>query len=636
MCGIAGIVQLADREDVDLSALQRMRDALKHRGPDDDGIWTSPNRRTGFAHTRLSIVDLTPTGAQPMSTPDGLFTIVFNGEIYNFEELRQRLTNTGTAFRGRSDTEVLLHLYAELGSRCLDELDGMFAFAVWNEKERTLLCARDHLGEKPLYYVHTRDCFAFASEVRALVKAGVVQGTPDLRGIGYLLSQGSIPPPYTHVEGIHFLEPGSRLELRVETGILEKRRYWFIPMAPETEAIQDARLGTEIVHEALRRSVRSRLRADVPVGAFLSGGIDSSLVVALMREQGANDLRTFTVSLPAQEGDETHAARTTAKLLGTDHHEIPLHLGTETNWLHQAIGDMDVPSVDGPNTWLVSRAVRATGAKVACSGLGGDELFYGYPSFTLIPRLARLRLDSVLPHLPLSTRLRMGKSVPPLPRWSRLAEAFLAGGSVAALWYAKRGLMSDREIRELLVESAIVARPWEHIRRIESLACPDGLAVQRQVRFFELGVYMHDQLLRDTDQMSMAHALEVRVPFIGRPVVEAVARLGHKALTGDQPKTVLRRILGQYLPMASFRGPKRGFTFNWQGLLGSHGAQTGGCRSGLFRQDRVDRLWGQFRKHKIGFGPPLVVDTVEACTQALGLQSPMPQSVPPNQAGTPG
>jgi asparagine synthase (glutamine-hydrolysing) len=621
MCGIAGIVQLADCKDVDLSALQRMRDALRHRGPDDDGIWTSPNRRTGFAHTRLSIVDLTPTGAQPMSTPDGLFTIVFNGEIYNHEELRQRLANTGAAFRGRSDTEVLLRLYVELGSRCLDELDGMFAFAVWNEKERTLFCARDHLGEKPLYFAHTRECFAFASEVRALVKAGVVHGSPDLRGIGYLLSQGSIPPPYTHVEGINFLEPGSRLELRVETGVLEKRRYWFIPMAPEMEAIQDARLGTEIVHEALRQSVRSRLRADVPVGAFLSGGIDSSLVVALMREQGANDLRTFTVSLPGQKGDETHAARTTARLLGTDHHEIRLHFGTETEWLDQAIGDMDVPSVDGPNTWLVSRAVRATGAKVACSGLGGDELFYGYLTFTLIPRLARLHLEELLPHIPSTVRLRLARLLPPVPRWSRLAEALLAGGSIAALWYAKRSLMSDREVGELLIESARSMHMHEHTRRIENLACPEGLALQRQVSFYELSVYMHDQLLRDTDQMSMAHALEVRVPLIGKRVVETVAGLGHGALGGDQSKALLRRILAEYLPEDSFRGAKQGFALNWDALLVAPRDSGRAPKSGLFREARVDRLWKQFRSHRTSFAPPFAVGAIESCVRDLAPTS---------------
>jgi len=617
MCGIAGIVQLADPSDVDPSRLHKMRDALKHRGPDADGVWFSPNRRVGFAHTRLSIVDLTPTGAQPMSTPDGLYTIAFNGEIYNHEELRQRLVASGVAFRGRSDTEVLLHLFVELGSRCLDELYGMFAFAVWNEKEQTLFCARDHLGEKPLYYVHNRGCFAFSSEVRALVKSGVVQGSYDLQGIGYLLSQGSIPPPYTHVEDVHFLEPATKLELHVETGNLDKRRYWSIPMAQEAQAVQDPQLGTEIVHEALRQSVRLQLRADVPVGAFLSGGIDSSLVVALMKEQGASDLRTFTVSLPDQPGDEAALARNTAKLLGTDHHEIPLHPDSEAGWLEQAMNDMDVPSVDGPNTWLVSRATRAAGIKVSCSGLGGDELFYGYPSFTLIPRFARLRLNSVLPHLPLSIRLRLERLVPPVPRWSRLAEALLAGGSIAALWYAKRSLMSDREIADLLVESVAGSRPWPHLRRIEDLACPKGLSIERQVSFYEISVYMHDQLLRDTDQMSMAHALEVRVPLIGRGVVEAVASLGNAALAGNPPKAMLRRILARYLPSDQFRRPKQGFTLNWDRLLNSQSNQSRPRASTFFRQVAIDRLQRQFRRRKESFGPVFAIRAIEACCRGL-------------------
>jgi asparagine synthase (glutamine-hydrolysing) len=617
MCGIAGIVQLGSSTNVDPSALEKMGDALRHRGPDADGIWTSLDRRVGFVHTRLSIVDLTSTGAQPMSTTDGIYTIVFNGEIYNHEELRRGLAHSGVIFRGRSDTEVLLNLYARLGSQCLGELEGMFAFAVWNQREQTLFCARDHLGEKPLYYVHNRDCFAFSSEVRALVKSRVVQGSPDLRGIGYLLSQGSIPPPYTHVEDVHFLEPATKLELQVATGNLEKRRYWFIPMAPEAQAIQDPHLGTEIVHEALRQSVRLQLRADVPVGAFLSGGIDSSLVVALMKEQGARDLRTFTVSLPDQSCDEAALARNTANLLGTQHHEILLHPDSEAGWLDQAIGDMDVPSVDGPNTWLVSRAARATGIKVACSGLGGDELFYGYPTFKSIPRLARLRANRLLPRLPMSLRLRLKNLIPPVPRWSRLAEALLAGGSIAALWYAYRSLMSDREVGDLLIESTRAMRPWEHLRRIEALGCPEGLSIERQVSFYEISVYMHDQLLRDTDQMSMAHALEVRVPLIGRKVVEAVASLGHEALVGNLPKMVLRRVLARYLPSDQFQRPKQTFLLNWDRLLSN---QPSPHAASFFRQASVVRLYQQFRRRKFSFGPILAMQALEA--SCCSLSSP--------------
>ncbi len=220
MCGIASIVHLADPSDVDLSTPRKMRDALKHRGPDAGGIWFSPNRRVGLAHTRLSIVDLTPTGAHPMSTPDGLYTIVFNGEICDHDELRQRLVDSGVVFRGRSDREVPLHLLVELGSRCLDGLHGMFAFAVWNAKEHALFCARE-----PLYYVRNSSCFAFFSELRALVKSGLVQGSCDLQGIRYLLSQGSIPPPHTHVRDVNFLGPASKLDLHLETGNLDKRRY---------------------------------------------------------------------------------------------------------------------------------------------------------------------------------------------------------------------------------------------------------------------------------------------------------------------------------------------------------------------------------------------------------------------------
>ena len=576
MCGIAGLVKLDGSDSqIETSTLERLRDSLKHRGPDGDGIWTSPDRRVGLVHTRLSIIDLSPTGAQPMSTPDGNYTIVFNGEIYNYEEIRQRLAKQGVIFRGRSDTEVLLQLYVEMGSRCVDELYGMFAFAVWNARDGVLFCARDHLGEKPLYYVHTRDCFAFSSEVRALVRAGIVSGTPYDPGHRLPAEPGRHPadPSRTWKASASWVQdPG--WNCAVDIPYLGKRRYWSIPFKSEADAVQDPGLATEMVHDALRTSVRRRLRADVPVGAFLSSGIDSSLLVALMKEQGSGDLRTFTVTLPGQRGDEADLARDTARRLGTNHHEIPLNLGSETKWLDEAIDDMDVPSVDGPNTWLVSRAVRATGAKVACSGLGGDELFYGYPTFTLIPRLARLHLDRILRFAPSPFKRSLRLGIPPWPRWSRIAEAILAGASVAALWYGKRSLMSDREVRELLIESANDAGSCRHLRRVESLGCPDDIAIQRQVSFFELSVYMHDQLLRDTDQMSMAHGLEVRVPLIGRQVVETVAGLGHGALSGNQPKALLRRILARYLPIEPFSKPKRGFTMNWEEILASKAGET--------------------------------------------------------------
>ncbi len=587
MCGIAGLfVPRAVVGAIEQAQLDALRSALLHRGPDANDTWLSSDRKCGLVHTRLAIVDLSPTGAQPMSTPDGRYTVTFNGEIYNHEELRAGLESRGHAFRGRSDTEVLLRLYAEHGARCLDLLDGMYAFAIYDSERHAIFCARDPLGEKPLYLLRTPRLFAFSSETRALVAAQVVSGAPDLAGLGLFLRQGSIPPPFTHLEGVEFMPPGTWIEFGPQHGVSVPTRYYRIPFVREDEALGDRSEARERVHAALVRSVRRRLRADVPVGAFLSGGLDSSLVAALMQKAGATDLQTFTVTLPGRRADESEVARLVARHLRVRHTEVPLELDANHDWLDEALAAMDVPSVDGPNTWLVSRAVRQAGLKVACSGLGGDELFFGYPSFQVVPRAARwthplapLRLGRT-PARRVMSQLRSG------PRLGRAVDAALAGGSLAALWFAKRGLFSEHELLELLDDSvAAAARAVDPFERLEQLACPTGLAPMRQVSFYELSVYMHDQLLRDTDCMSMAHALEVRVPLIGREVVAATAGCRASALSGSQPKQLLRDIALEYLPQEVLRHPKHGFTLDWVDLLTRGTTARDSTAGGLLREE---------------------------------------------------
>lgn len=569
MCGIAGLfIPRAVAGQVDAAQLDALRAALLHRGPDGSATWRSENGKCGLAHTRLAIVDLSPTGAQPMSSPDGRYHITFNGEIYNHEELRRDLEARGHVFRGRSDTEVLLQLFAQRGERCLDDLDGMFAFAAYDSVEHSLFCARDPLGEKPLYLVRSPKLFAFASEVRALVDAGVVGGSPDLRGIGLFLRQGSIPPPFTHVEGVEFMPPGRCIRVGPHHGVPVPARYYRVPFVVESKAITDRREARARVHAALRSSAKRRLRADVPVATFLSGGIDSSIVTALLVEAGAKDLHTFTVTLPGRPDDESAAARTIAQHLGVAHTQIPLELDSRHAWLDEALDAMDVPSVDGPNTWLVSRAVRQAGLKVACSGLGGDELFFGYPSFTVVPRAARW-LRPLAPAVLVREQARHWmNSLPAPPRIGRALDAALAGASLGVLWFAKRGLYSQHEVVQLLEASAAqVACEVDPFERLEQLGCPRDLAPKRRVSFYELCIYMHDQLLRDTDCMSMAHALEVRVPLIGREVVEAATGVAQAALDGPLPKQLLRDIARQYLPAGILDLPKHGFSLDWVDIM---------------------------------------------------------------------
>ncbi len=457
MCGIAGILRGPTSDPVLREQLESLRTSLHHRGPDASGIWTSDDGRMGLAHTRLSIIDLSPTGAQPMHSNDGRYHLVFNGEIYNYIELRRQLEGSGHVFVGTSDTEVLLHLFIERGPECLNELDGMFAFGIYDLVEGSLYCARDALGEKPLYYTQQTGQFAFASETRALVQSSLASHEPCLEGIAYLMRQGSIPPPFTHLRDIRFLEPAHWVRVDRDGRIDIHRRYWKIPFVPEREALRDRHEALSLVRQTLSEAVRRRARADVPVAAFLSGGVDSAAVCAFLVEAGVSNLRTFTVTLPGQSLDESRQARLTAQHLGTHHTEVPVAVDARGDWLDNALDAMDVPSSDGPNTWLVSRAVAQAGVKVSCSGVGGDELFFGYPSFRLLPRIHKFaRFLAPLGLMSASTRTMLGGATT-VSKISRAIEGAAAGGSIAALWFAKRGLLSQADLRELLIESAFVA-----------------------------------------------------------------------------------------------------------------------------------------------------------------------------------
>lgn len=623
MCGIAGIIESRDKR-VAPSGLEKLRQALAHRGPDGSGVWLSPRGDAGLVHTRLAIVDLSETGAQPMSSPDGRFHITFNGEIYNHPELRVELEAAGHRLRGRSDTEVLLALFVRLGERCLDRLDGMFAFAVYDSHEHSLFCARDPLGEKPLYVARRPGSFAFASEVRALVCSGAASGALDVRGIGLLLRQGSIPPPFTHVEGVQAVRPGSWLRVGPRSFAGEERRYWQLPFVPERAAVRDPREALNLVGEALRESVRRRLRSDVPVAAFLSGGLDSSAVCALMVEQATAPLQTFTVTQPGQPGDEARFAQEVAAHLGVRHTEVPLDLDDSGHWLDQALDAMDVPSCDGPNTWLVSRAVSEAGIKAACSGVGGDELFLGYSSFRTLPRLLKL----TRPLRPLvrarSLTARLAPWLPAPPPLGRVVDASLGGADLAALYLAKRGLFSAHEVREALTEAAwSVASSVDPIARIAALPIPPGLSSVRSVSCHELTVYMHDQLLRDTDTMSMAHALEVRLPLISPRVVAAVGSLSAEVLDGRRPKLLLHEVVAPLLPRGLFDRPKQGFTLGWRSILLSRERDSAGL-PGLFRPRVYAKERARLAHGKVGFARTFVLGALAHAIERQRLHLPRP------------
>lgn len=521
MCGIAGIFAYADSAPgVERSELARVSAALVRRGPDGEGLWHSPDARAGFAHRRLAIIDLTEGGAQPMATPDGRFVVTYNGEIFNHVQLRRELEAEGCVFRSASDTEVLLQLYERHGAAMVTRLRGMFAFAIWDRDERSLFLARDGFGIKPIYYADDGRTLRFASQVKALLGMGGVDATPEPAGaVGFLL-WGCVPEPFTMHRGIRALPAGSTLTLRV--GAAPSIEAHFDLRAELLEAQGRARAfresDREELHEYLRDSLRHHLVADVPVAAFLSSGVDSNLIVSLAAEEPGVTLRTLTLGFEQYRGtgdDEVPLAERAAAALGAAH---------RTHWMRREdfeedraaiLEAMDQPTTDGINTWFVCRAAARQGLKVALSGLGGDELFGGYPSFLQVPRIARwLKLPAAVPLLGRLARAAASPLLPGSvsPKFAGLLEY---GGTVPGAYLLRRALFMPWELRAAL-DPVTVHVGLERLRTLPALAASiDGIDEPKAgVAALEAGWYMKNQLLRDADWAGMAHSVEVRVPFV--------------------------------------------------------------------------------------------------------------------------
>src|SRR2546430_281203 len=445
MCGIAGILNSRPTSIEVKDALVRMQRALRHRGPDDEGMSFLPDQTGGFAHTRLSILDLSPAGHQPMSTPDGRFTITFNGEIYNYQALRSGLIALGCTFNSRSDTEVILRLYERDGARCVEKLAGMFAFAIWDAQEQTCFLARDPLGIKPLYYATSSSGLVFASELRALLASDRVPrrlSTEALRG--YLLT-GSVPEPLTLIEGIRVLPAGHFLLWN--NGQIKLKKYWEISFRSQTFAAVGA---APLARKALLESVERHFVSDVPVSLFLSGGIDSTALVALSRQLKFRELRTFSISLDDPDLNEGDLARRTANYFRTQHVDWRLDGRAGAALLEEFLTRQDQPSIDGFNTFCVAKHARDNGAKVVLSGLGGDELFGGYSSFRRVPQMMRwsTRLEVVAPLRQAAGRL-IEHTAPRSPL-RRLGNFLQDTPSLEFAYQTFRGIFTPPEAAQLL------------------------------------------------------------------------------------------------------------------------------------------------------------------------------------------
>lgn len=492
-----------------------------------------------------------------MSLPDGRYTITFNGEIYNFRELRSEFEQDGMRFQTGTDTEVLLRLYERHGPRMLDKLRGMFAFAIWDEQEQTCFLARDALGIKPLYYSHRGGVLAFASELQALQKAGFCGHELDAQALVSYFETGSVAEPRTLLKGVRCLEAGHSLEWR--KGILEKNTWWRIQFPVDDVP---AGKGWKVLREALLESTRRHFVSDVPVGIFLSGGVDSTALVALARQTGMKDISTFSIGVDDPGLDESRIARRTASHFGTDHHELLLSEAEGKRRFEDFIHHIDQPSIDGFNTFTVSSFAREKGLKVVLSGLGGDELFAGYPSFTQVPRLVMMaRMLDLIPGI----RHHLGMKLEYHTESHRLRRvgAFLQSpNTVHNAYRAFRGIFSRRAARILAARYAGVTLSEFLNSSIEDAPLPSAPTMKDEVSLCELSLYMRNQLLKDSDVMSMSQGLELRVPFVDRTLFETVARIPASARL-RQGKQLLIEALPE-IPEWVVNQPKRGFLFPYQ------------------------------------------------------------------------
>jgi asparagine synthase (glutamine-hydrolysing) len=586
MCGINGIYAYRDSApSVDREELVATRECMHSRGPDAGDAWIGADGRVGLGHRRLAIIDLSPGGAQPMRR--GELVISFNGEIYNYRELRAGLEARGKTFVSQSDTEVLLALYEEKQERMFGELRGMFAIALWDGARRRMVLARDPYGIKPLYYADDGATVRIASQVRALIAGGRVSKAFDPAGAAGFFLRGTVPEPFTMYRAVRALPAGS-YSLVDKNGVAEPVNYFSIAAtlrdAVDAQVSFTEQQRQELVHEAVLESVRYHMVADVPVGAFLSAGIDSTAVVALARETGATDLQTMTLRFEEYRGrdnDEAPLAALVAQQYGVRHKIRDLTRADFRAELPRIFAAMDQPTVDGLNSYFISKAAAELGLKVAMSGAGGDELFGGYTSFRDIPRW--MPVTSLLARVPglgdgvhrLNAALaKRSRHISP-----KMGEIVRYGSSYAGAYLVKRGRFLAAELPSVLGEE--IAREGlarlDMLGVIERAVTPDPGNAYARVAALESSLYLRNQLLRDMDWASMAHSLEVRVPLVDAHLLRKLA-----------PALVTRRERGKQLLANAPRPPlpaevrqrrKTGFTLPIREWLKDEGRVEFGKRS---------------------------------------------------------
>jgi asparagine synthase (glutamine-hydrolysing) len=594
MCGIAGVYRpRGPIEDLERAALARMLRSERHRGPDAEGVHEDPSVLLG--HRRLSILDLSASANQPLRNETEDLWLTYNGEIYNFVELRRELEALGHRFRSATDAEVIVHGFEAWGiDGLLPRLRGMFAFALWDAREKRLLLVRDRFGIKPLYYACAETALLFASEVRALAQSGLIDVEPSDPSLASFLALGSIPAPETALAGVFSIPAAHYLEIRGDAQSL--KRYWKLPVGEGTEGD---------IGELLRDVARMHLVSDVPLGIFLSGGIDSAALVALTSRFNEKPLTTLSIVFDDPALDERLYARAVAAKYRTDHHEQRIGADEFMEALPDFWDAMDQPTVDGVNAYLVSRAAREAGLTVVLTGLGGDEVFLGYPHFRKIRSLSKWL--SWLPRPPLA-----------LARYRPKIE-YLREPSPANVYLMFRGLFAPREIEELL--------PGASLTSLEAVQ-DDYLDAAVGLEFSH---YLGNQLLRDTDAMSMAHSIEARVPFLDHLLVEAVLGLPYeRKLAKDVNKPALLRSLEEPLPREVWDRPKQGFTLPFRQFLSEHREELmrWTLDGGVFQPSAVRKLWSDFAGGTVHWSRPWSLLAYSAWRERIGqpalVEEPLP------------
>jgi asparagine synthase (glutamine-hydrolysing) len=586
MCGIAGIY-FFNRQKASEEIVRRMTNGMAHRGPDADGFFTEDNIALG--HRRLSIIDLSESANQPFADHSQRYKMVFNGELFNFQDVKATITDH--AYKTTGDTEVLIEAFKRRGMDCLSQFKGMFAFAIWDRIEKTLYLARDRMGVKPLYYYANDNFFVFASEIRAILASGLMPAKLNKEAVANFLKYQSVSSPDSIIKGIHELPAAHFMQVK-ESGF-EKKCYWDITSVDPKRSADRVTIKKNI-HELLQKSVSQRLISDVPIGAFLSGGIDSSAIVALMSRASSSRPVTFNIAFEESAFDESAYAELVAKKFNTDHHKIVMQPNVMLEELTNALNAMDTPSGDGINTYVVSKAVKQAGLTVALSGVGGDELFGGYPFFKKYYQLHKISLAwNAFGGIRKMTAGFTGKS-----KWYDLLASDTS--DIAEIYPVLRQIVSPHEIKRLTrlknghdPVADLLSTKENIIRKLPSLS---------QVSIAEYFGYTQQTLLKDTDQMGMAVSLEIREPFFDHELIEFVLGIPDNIKYPNYPKQLLVESLGDLLPPEIVYRRKQGFTFPWKiwmknelkSFCESHIKRI--CERDFINADQLLKKWRQFLK----------------------------------------